>query len=362
MTAPIWRRVVASTLLAMALVVPLAGPVSADDPSDPSQFGYFTDQTFQTTVAPEGDIEGWGFSETASEDNTAAFEAAYVTDFPTKTYNRAGRPITGISTGNDADGWCQGIGYGRVNTKLVLFTAAHCYVDYAPTSVDGDPGTSAANGVVYNIQPGRGVLEDGSGLYLGTIGEIPYGAAVRDFGYIILASGVRPSDLSRVFRDVDSNNDKRWRTTTLAKPPSSLSCSGLLNSGDYNNGSGLYMNWQSTLDSVYANRTGDMVGWWTANGVRGGSTTACSVMSTVLNHNTNNYKDSGSSTYRAGEGRIPTFIGSGRYNNSSGTLYNIFTPVYGGLAALNAYWTTHGYQVGAWFCWSPSCPSTDPTP
>lgn len=76
--------------------------------------------------------------------------------------NLAGRPIRGTATD-----WCQGMAYGRINGQMVLFTSGHCYADTTGTS-----GLDVGDDIYNSVGVRLGVLGDKRGAWDKDLGFI----------------------------------------------------------------------------------------------------------------------------------------------------------------------------------------------
>jgi hypothetical protein len=215
--------------------------------------------------------------------------------------NLAGRPTNGSAYES-----CQGLAYGRVDNKLVLFIANHCQ-GVPPIAPDG-------------TQFGNWGGTEGSDY---------------DLSYVYLNPGYLPTNPQQIFK-----GNGLWWTISQRWTWSNYACLNLANAI----GSTVYQNFQSTSSSNTLARTGHITGF--TNGVTG---KYCQVQTDLPQH-TGGLKDSGSSLILYGAAAQVFAVATQAPNSLLS-----FTPAYGGIYAIRAYWLAHGSGVGAWFCVDATC-------
>jgi hypothetical protein len=226
------------------------------------------------------------------------------------TTNLAGRPIGGSAATS-----CHGLAYGKVDNKMVLFTAYHCRKDV--------PGGVVVNG------PG--------GVRIGVWGPDYTALRAHDVAYIKLDNSNWPTVKNRVYRG-DVPGDNYW--TITENPTFGNSCQG----ASWNAiSSVVYQNWQSSTTSTTDYQVGVTLGYDQNNG------SSCSIWTSVPWHGLG-WKDSGSPFVLDNHPHQVWAVGSAHGGNNL-----IVTPIYGGILALDQIWANQGTHTGAWFCTTSSC-------
>jgi hypothetical protein len=232
------------------------------------------------------------------------------------TVNLAGRPIMG-----SAYTWCQGVAYGRVDGALVLFTANHCADGRGQGDIVLDPNGSML----------------GSWHYTGHSEE-------HDLAWIELIAGAHPSNLNQVYRGGFAPTD--YATITQPYPSSSLSCASI----DSRFGVATSQYFQNTTQSIANPRTGHITGytWYTP------STNQCLVQ-TDIPAQCCGIKDSGSPFGLYGFSYTMFALATGGANGGGLQV----TPLYEGIHAIDDFYYARGNHLGAFMCYTASCPSED---
>lgn len=241
------------------------------------------------------------------------------------TRNYAGRPLSGDTDGSDTPDkvFCNGLAYGKVDGKKVLFFADHCIND-APTG---------------------GSIRDEDGVYYGWRPTAPSvqcagGSSGNDLCYIWLYSGKWPSNPHQVYAGVKCCVYSQWTTIAQPKGSPSWACGTM----DDQIGLTVYENHQNLWAGTHYRWEGVVT-----NTQMGGSGSAddCEII-TDLDYSST-YRHSGSPLFSTGN----NLVGVATAATGSGKL--IFDSVYEGMKDIDAYWDTHGTGVGAWFCTDAAC-------
>ena len=115
----------------------------------------------------------------------AAPVAAAPEPIPVDTSNLAGRPISGGYDANIHGGNCQGIAYGRVDGRLVLFTANHCRF---------------SNGVINPEDRSGQPVYGPNGSRIGVWGPTSTVASTHDLTFIYIDAAAKPANTNRIYR------------------------------------------------------------------------------------------------------------------------------------------------------------------